>query len=90
MKPCELSWYSTGIDQRVALLEVIGGSGGHVVLAVDDLFGQASTQCHTHAILQELLGVEAWPGFSVIPCDLMWMWNDVDAEMHRKCSSSIG
>ena len=68
MKPRELSWYSTGIDPSspVALLEVIGGSGGHVVLAVDDLFGQASTQCHTHAILQELLGVEAWPGFSVI------------------------
>lgn len=49
-------------EQRVALLEVIGGSGGHVVLAVDDLFGQASAQCHAHAILQELLGVEAWQG----------------------------
>ena len=42
-----------------ALLEVVGGTSGHIVLAVDDLFGQAPTQRHAHAILQKLLRVEA-------------------------------
>mmetsp|Transcript_80783 Transcript_80783/g.193754 ORF Transcript_80783/g.193754 Transcript_80783/m.193754 type:complete len:259 (-) Transcript_80783:1990-2766(-) len=42
-----------------ALLEVVGGTCGDIVSTIDDLLCEATTQCHTHSILQELLGVEA-------------------------------
>ena len=42
-----------------ALLEVVRGAGGDVVLAVDDLLGQTPTKRNAHAILQVLLRVEA-------------------------------
>mmetsp|Transcript_68672 Transcript_68672/g.161530 ORF Transcript_68672/g.161530 Transcript_68672/m.161530 type:complete len:423 (-) Transcript_68672:281-1549(-) len=42
-----------------ALLEVVGCAGGHVVLAVDDLLCQSTSERHAHAVLEELLGVEA-------------------------------
>ena len=33
---------------------------GDIVSTIDDLLCEATTQCHTHSILQELLGVEAF------------------------------
>ena len=35
---------------------------GDIVSTIDDLLCEATTQCHTHSILQELLGVEAFQG----------------------------
>jgi hypothetical protein len=41
------------------LLEVVGGTGGDFVVAVDDLFGHAATQGHRHLVLQVGPAVQA-------------------------------
>ena len=45
--------------RQVTLLEIVGGSGGHIRSSIDDLFSQAAAKGNTHTVLQELLRIES-------------------------------
>mmetsp|Transcript_80025 Transcript_80025/g.203648 ORF Transcript_80025/g.203648 Transcript_80025/m.203648 type:complete len:409 (+) Transcript_80025:457-1683(+) len=61
-----------------ALLEVVGCTRGDIVLAIDDLLCQAPTKCHTHAVLQEFLGVQA-------AVQAVFRWHE---DCHASCRAS--